>query len=144
MILVSSCLLGLACRYDGKSKSYSDVEKFLEGKQYLPVCPEQMGGLSTPRKPCEIKSKQPLQIVTEDGEDCTQAFKKGVDEVEKLICHQQIELAILKERSPSCGSEQIYDGTFTRNLISGKGILADYLSQKGIVVKNEFSIKDLL
>lgn len=140
MILVSSCLLGLACRYDGQAKKYPEVESFLKGKAYLAVCPEQMGGLSTPRKPCEIISMNPISIQTEDGIDCTQSFLKGVDEVEKLMTYQQIELAILKAKSPSCGSNMIYDGTFSRRLIAGQGVLASYLSKQGIKVLSEENI----
>lgn len=137
MILVSSCLLGLACRYDGQAKTYLDVEAFLKGKQFIAVCPEQMGGLSTPRKPCEIISLEPVLIQTEDGIDCTQAFLKGVDEVGKLIAYQHVDLAILKAKSPSCGSQMIYDGTFSRTLIPGQGLLAEFLKKKGIKVVNE-------
>lgn len=140
MILVSSCLLGLACRYDGKEKEYEGIHEFLKGKPYLPICPEQMGGLPTPRPAAEIVSFDPLKIMTESS-DVTAEFIKGVEEVKKLIQPHDIELAILKSKSPTCGCYEIYDGTFSRQLIKGSGILADMLMKKHIKVINEEDIK---
>lgn len=140
MIIVSSCLLGLKCRYDACSKEYSEVISYLKDKSYLPVCPEQMGGLSTPRQPAEIKSLSPLLIENDHGEDVTEAFQLGSDEVVKLIKLHDVELAILKSKSPSCGSNQIYDGSFTRTLVAGEGLLSKTLRNKGIKVINEEEI----
>lgn len=140
MILVSSCLMGLACRYDGLSKVHESVRTFLQDKAYILVCPEQMGGLSTPRPPCEMISNDPIAIQTASGDDCTEAFLKGVVEVEKILKLYPIEMAILKAKSPSCGSKQIYDGSFTRNLVQGQGVLARCLLEKGIKVINEDEI----
>jgi|LGVE01.1.fsa_nt_gb uncharacterized protein YbbK (DUF523 family) len=137
MILVSSCLLGLCCRYDGKEKVDERVLTYLKGKNYLPICPEQMGGLPTPRKPAEIVSLEPLKITTEDHIDVTEAFEKGVSEVLKLIKLHDVDEAILKSKSPTCGRYNIYDGTFTRTLIKGSGILAGLLISKNIEVINE-------
>jgi len=141
MILVSSCLLGLCCRYDGKEKEYEGIHTFLKNKAYIPICPEQMGGLPTPRKPAEIVSLEPLKIMTEEG-DVTAEFVKGVEEVKKLILRHDIELAILKSKSPSCGRYERYDGTFTRTLIKGSGILASMLLDKNIKVINEEDIME--
>jgi uncharacterized protein YbbK (DUF523 family) len=137
MILVSSCLLGLCCRYDGKEKADSKVLDYLKNKSFIPVCPEQMGGLPTPRKPAEIVSLEPLKIVTDDFEDVTSEFKKGVSEVVKLTELYNVSEAILKSKSPSCGRYQIYDGTFSRTLIEGSGILVSTLTHKNIKVINE-------
>lgn len=137
MILVSACLLGLSCRYDAKEKADRSVLDYLKDKNYLPICPEQMGGLPTPRDPAEIVSLAPLKICTEEGADVTEAFVNGVKEVEKLLDLFQVEGAILKAKSPSCGSRQVYDGNFTRRLIKGQGILASMLRDKKINVMNE-------
>ena len=141
MILVSSCLLGLNCRYDQSQKPNDEVIKYLVDKSFLPICPEQMGGLSTPRKPCEILSQSPLKIVSDDGEDCTGAFVLGVNEVLKLIKLLPVEEAILKAKSPSCGSRQIYDGSFSKQLIEGQGILSKALKEINITVYNETNFK---
>lgn len=140
MILVSSCLLGMTCRYDGKAKEYPQVLAYLKGKPFIIVCPEQMGGLETPRNPAEIHSLNPLKIVNDQGCDVTQNFENGVSDVMKLIEHYDIELAILKSLSPSCGSEQVYDGTFSRRLVVGEGLLAKALRVKNIKVINELSL----
>ncbi len=137
MILVSSCLLGLCCRYDGKEKVDEQVMNYLKDKTYIPICPEQMGGLSTPREPAEIVSKHPLSIQTETGINVTSEFLKGVDEVVKLLSLYDVKEAILKSKSPSCGTYQIYDGTFTRTLINGSGVMSKRLQEESIKVINE-------
>jgi len=140
MILVSSCLLGLNCRYDGQSKKYPAVSEFLEGKKFLAVCPEQMGGLATPRYPAEIFQHDPLVIRNSLGEDVTELYINGVNQVMKLIDNQSIHLAILKSRSPSCGSSHIYDGSFTKHLVEGEGVLVHVLKAHDIQVINEEQI----
>lgn len=137
MILVSSCLFGLKCRYDGKEMVNQSVMDYLKDKEYILVCPEQMGGLATPRPPAEIISKSPLKIVNNINEDVTIQFETGVKEIEKIIKNKKIDLAILKSKSPSCGSKVIYDGSFSGTLISGKGIFAEALESKNIKVINE-------
>ena len=141
MILVSSCLLGLNCRYDQSQKPDHDIIDFLKGKSFIPVCPEQMGGLSTPRVPCEIVSRSPLKVMSAQGMDCTEFYEKGVKEVLKLIEICPVNFAILKAKSPSCGSKEIYDGTFSKTLISGKGLLSQALEDKNIRVYNEKNFK---
>ena len=137
MILVSACLIGLKCRYDAKICSNEEVVKFLENKDYWPICPEQMGGLSTPRDPAEILSTKPLKIVNSKGIDVTFKFVEGVDQIEKIIKNKNIKLAILKDKSPSCGCEYIYDGNFSKILIKGEGILTKRLRSLNIKVINE-------
>ena len=110
-ILVSACLLGVPCRYDGGGNLVKALEKMVqEGKvNLIPVCPEIMGGLATPRTPCE---RQDDKIIAKDGRDCTEAFEKGAKEVLRLAKLYGCRYAILKERSPSCGYGKIYDGSF--------------------------------
>lgn len=141
MILVSSCLLGLNCRYDQSEKPNKEVIAYLKDKAYLPVCPEQMGGLSTPRPACEITGHAPLVISTQAGEDKTDAFLMGVDQVLKLIEGLTIDKAILKAKSPSCGSDEIYNGRFEKQIILGQGVLTKALRQKNISVFHEHNFK---
>ncbi len=140
-ILVSACLLGVACRYDGKSKG---VEKIIElsGKYNLiPVCPEQLGGLPTPRVPSERLDNR---VVNSNGEDVTNEYKKGAEETLRLAKIFHCPLAILKAKSPSCGCGKIYDGSFSKNLIEGNGITTDLLLKNNIKVINEDSIENIL
>lgn len=139
-VLVSACLVGVKCRYNGTGVYDSAVEAYLVDKDILKVCPELMGGLETPREPCELwKGK----VVTKNGVDVSAAFLKGAEKVVELAKEQQIKLAILKSRSPSCGSNKIYDGTFTHTLIDGEGVCAALLKQAGIRVLNEDEIGDI-
>ncbi|MDY3928723.1 MAG: DUF523 domain-containing protein [Clostridia bacterium] len=133
-VAVSACLLGLSCRYDGKSKTNNDLIKKLKNVSVLPVCPEIMGGLKTPRKPCEIYNKR---VISVDGTDCTANYKKGAEEVLKLCNMFDCRHAILKANSPSCGNRYIYDGTFSGKLTVGEGITAELLRKNGIKVLNE-------
>ena len=133
-LLCSACLLGVSCRYDGKSKPSAKVTALLERHDLIPVCPEQLGGLSTPRPPCEIRGGI---VFSREGEDRTEAFQKGAEESLRL-CHLfNCRAAILKSRSPSCGKGLIYDGTFSGTLISGNGLLAQMLIDEGIAVFTE-------
>lgn len=138
-VLVSACLLGECCRYDGKGSVSEEVEHFLVGKEAIPICPEVMGGLSTPRTPCEIIKNR---VMDKNGEDKSEAYQKGAQCVLALAKENQCKLAILKSRSPSCGSNQIYDGTFSGKLILGDGICAQLLKANQIVVLSEEELKN--
>ncbi|MEI0517082.1 DUF523 domain-containing protein [Brachyspira murdochii] len=139
-ILVSACLLGVKCRYDGNDNKSDIIIKLISsGYNIIPVCPEQLGGLTTPRKPAEIINGKVINI---DNEDVTENFIKGADEVLKLSKLYNIELAILKEKSPSCGFGEIYDGTFNKVLIKGNGICADLLSNNNVKIIGECKIKE--
>lgn len=133
--IISSCLLGLECRYDGKSKGIDKklIEKFKSKYNLIPVCPEQMGGLQTPRVKVELKDNKAINL---NGEDVTENFKSGAEEVLKLAGFFDCRYAILKSKSPSCGFEKIYDGTFSGKLIDGNGITAQLLYQNGIIINN--------
>jgi len=134
MRLCSACLVGIKCRYDQKSKSYEKVVS-LAGKEILiPICPEQLGGLSTPREPAEQKGGKVISI---SGKDVTENFEVGAEEVLKIARIFGVKEAILKQRSPSCGSGQIYDGTFSKTLIQGDGVTAALLKRNGIKVISE-------
>lgn len=133
-ILVSACLLGVRCRYDGKSKPHPAVERLLEQHTLIPVCGEILGGLPTPRVSAE---RQGARVVTADGRDVTAAYRRGAEEVLRLAKLYGCKAAILKERSPSCGSGRIYDGTFTGTLTDGWGVTAELLRDHGICVIGE-------
>lgn len=135
-ILVSACLLGCPCRYDGQGKKHPEVEALrTRGHELIPVCPEVQGGLPTPRPPAE--RHRDGRVVNQEGTDVTEAYQAGAKLAFKTALEQGCELAVLKERSPSCGSGEIYDGTFSRRLIPGDGVTAQQLRQAGIKVLGE-------
>lgn len=141
-ILVSACLLGVPCRYDGKSKKHPEVEALrARGHELIPVCPEVQGGLSTPRPPAE--RQRDGRVVNREGTDVTAQYEAGAEIALNTAREQGCELAILKERSPSCGSGEIYDGTFTGQLIPGDGVAAHRLRQAGIKVLGESQVETI-
>ncbi|MDO4588780.1 MAG: DUF523 domain-containing protein [Fusobacterium sp.] len=140
-ILISGCLLGLKCRYDGKEKKLPEIEKLIKEYNLIPICPEQLGGLVTPRTPAEIIN---AKVITQDNKDVTDKYKLGAEEALKLAKLFDCKKAILKENSPSCGCGKIYDGTFSHKLIDGNGITADLFLKNNIEVIGESQIKKLL
>ena len=140
-ILISACLLGLSCRYDGDSKPHPLAEELARRHQLVPVCPEQLGGLPTPRPPAERRGDR---VITRAGGDVTAQYRRGAEETWKLCRLLDCQAAVLKERSPSCGSGEIYDGTFTGTRISGDGVTAETLRAQGIRIVGESRIGDLL
>lgn len=134
MLLISSCLAGVACRYDGKDNGVSTVLRLTETKDHVLACPEVLGGLQTPRTPCEIVGDR---VINAKGEDCTEAFKIGAQKTLDLSKKEGVQVAILKSRSPSCGHGLIYDGSFNRQLIPGSGLTASLLIEGGVRVLNE-------
>ena len=132
--LCSACLLGVRCRYDGKSKPNEKVLDLATKEDLVPICPEQLGGLSTPRVPAEQKGNQ---VVTKEGGNVTVNFELGARQALEIAKVFGCKEAILKQRSPSCGCGQIYDGTFSGNLIKGDGVTAKFLKKNGIAVKTE-------
>ena len=133
-ILVSACLLGEPCRYDGESKPNNSVISLKEKYILIPVCPEVLGGLKTPRIPAEVQGER---VVRADGKDVTCEYNKGAQIALDIAKRAGISVAILKSKSPSCGNKQIYDGTFSRCLIDGKGITARLFEKNGIKVIDE-------
>lgn len=140
-LLLSACLLGVCCRYDGASKPHPSVEALAQAHQLIPVCPEQLGGLSTPRPPAE---RQGNRVVAKNGTDVTDQYCRGAEETLRLCRLLGCEAAVLKERSPSCGHGEIYDGTFTGTLTAGDGVTAALLIENGIAVYGESQIQQLL
>jgi uncharacterized protein YbbK (DUF523 family) len=133
-ILVSACLLGVPCRYDGTGKLEESLEILMQKHHLVPICPEVFGGLPTPRDPAErIEDK----ILTKSGEDVTKYYEIGACEILKLAKMFNCKYAVLKERSPSCGYGKIYDGTFSGNLVKGNGVLAELLLENGITLIGE-------
>ncbi|MFL0251713.1 DUF523 domain-containing protein [Clostridium neuense] len=148
MQLVSACLCGINCRYSGDSSVNKKIIELLKNGGALPVCPEQLGGLQTPRKPCEIvggAGKEVLlgkaKVIDKDGNDRTFEFVRGAQEVLNIAKIVGSKKAILKAKSPSCGCGKIYDGTFSGNKIAGNGITAQLLLENGIEVITEEDLK---
>lgn len=133
-IIVSACLLGVDCRYCGDNCKKEGILQLRKEHNLIPVCPEQLGGLPTPRVPSERKGEC---IVGKDGTDVTAAFKKGAEQALYISELYKCEIAILKKNSPSCGYGVIYDGTFSGNKIEGNGVTAQLFDNKGIRILNE-------
>lgn len=133
-IFVSPCLLGVACRYDGKSKSHSEVRAICEDRGVVMLCPEVAGGLPIPRLPAERLGDR---VINSAGEDVTAAYQRGAELAKAMIEQNDVQVAILKARSPSCGHQMIYDGQFSQRLILGEGILAEQLRKAGVMVFSE-------
>ena len=140
-ILISGCLLGVCCRYDGASKPHPLAMELAKEHELVPVCPEQLGGLATPRPPAE---RQGEQIIAKTGLDVTAQYRRGAEQALNLYRLLNCDAAVLKERSPSCGSGEIYDGSFHGVLTSGDGVTAELLKSNGIPVYGESRIGELL
>ncbi len=138
MYIVSACLAGVNCRYDGRSNKNEKVLNLVKEGKAIIVCPEVLGGLLTPRVPCEIVIKDgEIRVVNKDGKDCTKEFKLGAEKTLEIAKIVGADKAILKAKSPSCGKGRIYDGTFSNKLICGNGITANLLMNNGIQVNTE-------
>lgn len=143
-LLISSCLLGSACRYDGGHCLNRRVNSVIGDRQCIKICPEVMGGLPIPRSPAEIVSGEgahvlfgSARVLDRTGQDVTEAFLKGAQSILAVARSHDCKAAILKERSPSCGVNHIYDGTFTGHLRDGSGVAAALLKSEGFLVWSE-------
>lgn len=136
-IAVSACLLGEACRFDGRAVPCPGVIALAGRYELVPICPEQLGGLPTPREPAEITATG--RVVNRAGEDVTAAFEEGARIAVETALSTGCTRAVLKARSPSCGVREVYDGTFSGTLVDGMGIAAAALSRAGIEVRDEES-----
>lgn len=131
---VSACLCGVCCRYDGKTKCEPEIKKLYDSGKALLICPEVMGGMSTPRSPSEIVGQRVMSI---DGEDNTEYFERGAKAALEICRKYKVRKAILKQNSPSCGSRQVYDGSFSGKLIDSMGVTARLLSENEIEIFSE-------
>ena len=139
-ILVSACLLGINSRYCGGGCLNKNIASLINSHDLIPVCPEQLGGLPTPREPDEIRDGR---IFEKSGKDNTEIFTKGAEETLRLAQLLKIDMAILKQNSPSCGSSMIYDGTFTSKKIPGAGVTASMLMENGIKVISDEAAEEI-
>jgi uncharacterized protein YbbK (DUF523 family) len=150
-ILVSGCLAGMLCKYNGTYNNVPEIIRMVEEGLAIPVCPELLGGGTVPREPNETVNgdgrsvlEGKARVVTGSGRDCTAMFIRGAEEVLKIAREHNVSLAILKERSPSCGSSVIYDGTFSGRKIAGSGVTAAILQRAGIKVYSEYNFREAL
>lgn len=130
-IMVSACLLGENCKYNGGNNYSAKVAKYIEGHEIIPVCPEVLGGLPTPRVPAEIVNGT---VTRRDGVSVDKEFRRGAELALERAKQEKIDMAILQSRSPSCGVRQIYDGTFSDKKIKGQGVFARLLLENGFTV----------
>ena len=144
MILVSACLLGLNTKYNGETNAHSLIRKYSSSGRFIPICPEQLGGLPTPREPMEIINGNGQEVLLgqcsvqgEHGDEVTSQFIQGANEVLKIVEMVTVTAAILKERSPTCGVNYIYDGSFAHRIIPGQGVTSALLKQHNIPIYSE-------
>ena len=140
-LLISACLLGTNCKYSGGNNYTPMAEALKERFRLVPVCPETMGGLTSPREPAERAGDK---VLSRSGEDWTEAFRLGAERALETALAQGITLAVLKERSPSCGCGAVYDGTFTGTVVPGDGVAAELLKRHGVHIRGESQIEELL
>lgn len=150
-ILVSSCLLGCRVRYDGADNNIDDqiLLQWQQDDRLVSLCPEVTGGLPIPRPACEIVGGDgakvllnKAKVLSKSGEDFSEQYINGANIALELVKKHSIKIAILKKNSPSCGNNQIYDGTFTRNKIAGSGVVSSLLMQNGVKVFNESQLQE--
>lgn len=139
-IIVSGCLYGYHCRYDGKDCYSEKIEQLKEKAILIPLCPEQMGGLSTPRYPSEIVGDK---LINRKGIDVTEEYHRGAKATLGIALENGVKYALLKQKSPSCGKDRIYDGSFTGTVIEGSGVTAKLLQEHQIQVFTEDEIDQL-
>lgn len=139
MIGISSCLCGINCKYNGGNNLNPIFLEMLNKGKAIPICPEQLGGLPTPRIPAEIRKdeKGKIQVITKNNTNVTKEYFLGAERVLKILKVLKIDTVILKSKSPSCGYGKIYDGTFSKKLIEGNGITVELLLKNNIKVIND-------
>ena len=135
-LLVSACLLGVRCTHDGGHEARPAVQALSSTHRLVPVCPETVGGLPTPRPAAELSAADG-RVRTADGTDVTAAYERGASHAVTLAAAAGATAAVLKARSPSCGCHQVYDGTFTRTRLDGEGVTAEALRRAGVAVVDE-------
>lgn len=141
-VLVSACLVGNNCKYNGKNNKNEKIIEYLKDKEVILVCPEVMGGMDTPRLKSEIVvNEKELKVVNEKGGDVTFYFVKGAEIALKRALANNVKVAILKEKSPSCGVSKIYNGEFNGTIVDGSGVFTRLLLENGIKVLTEDDFK---
>lgn len=140
-LLISACLLGTNCKYNGGNNYTPLVEQLKERYELVPVCPECFGGLPIPHEPSERVGGR---VLSKSGNDVTAAFRRGAEKTLEAARKHTVTRAVLKERSPSCGCGAIYDGTFTGTVVPGDGVAAALLLEHGIAIYGESRISELL
>ncbi|MCD8027582.1 MAG: DUF523 domain-containing protein [Erysipelotrichaceae bacterium] len=138
---ISACLLGESCTYNATHHLVKDL-LLMDDVHFFKVCPEVLGGLTTPRDPCEIISTHPIQVISINGEDKTNAYIKGASKALQIFKNNDIKVALLKYRSPSCGNDGIYDGTFSHQLVQGQGVFASMCQKNNIKVFHEKQLNE--
>lgn len=138
-VLVSACLLGENCKYNGTNNYNEEVIEFIRGCEVTAVCPEVLGDLHVPRKPAEIVGGV---VMTEEGISVDKEFREGAALAFRQALDEKVDIAVLQSRSPSCGVNQIYDGTFRGKLIEGQGVFAEMLKAVGIKVIDAEDIRN--
>lgn len=141
VVLISACLMGVSCRYNGTGGSLDQIDELMRLAHLVPVCPEILGGLPTPRPPAERREGR---VITCEGGDVTGAYLRGAQQCLHLARLYGATCALMKERSPSCGAGEIYDGTFTHTRIPGDGTASELLKANGIAVYGESRIGELM
>ncbi|MNJ45902.1 hypothetical protein D3C77_410150 [compost metagenome] len=149
VILVSSCLAGMKVRYNGSDSLHDTIASWIQQGVAIPVCPELLGGFSTPREPAEIIGGTgedviagTARVVSKSGQDVTEMYMDGAKQVLEMTQNLGITMVVLKEYSPSCGSQMIYDGTFGNHKIAGEGVTTALLRQAGIKVISESQLEN--
>jgi uncharacterized protein YbbK (DUF523 family) len=140
-ILVSACLLGTNCKYSGGNNYSEEVMEYLKDYEIIPICPEQLGGLPTPRPASEIIGDK---VINNEGTDVTSNYQKGAEEALKIAKLLGIKKALLKAKSPSCGNGKIYDGTFSGTVIDGYGVTATLLKNNNVDLYTEENYQEIL
>ncbi len=138
---ISSCLLGIQCKYNGGSNYNEDIIRLKEKYEIIPICPEVLGGLSIPRVPAEIVNNK---VINQEGIDVTNNYNQGALKALQILKENNVNVVILKSKSPSCGKGEVYDGTFSHTLIKGNGVTTQLFLDNNITVYNEHNYKDLL
>lgn len=134
MIAVSSCLAGVACTYKGSHHKIEKIRQLVKENKAIMICPEVLAGMSIPRDPCEIIDRR---VLSNQGKDCTKEYQEGALKALAILKKHNVDVVLLKAKSPSCGKGKVYDGTFSHTLVEGDGITVTLLEENGIIVYNE-------
>ena len=141
---ISQCLAGVCCTYKGTHNQVDIIKKMYDQGDVVSVCPEVLGGLPTPRCPSEIQAIQPLSVINQDGDNVTKEYLKGAYDALNIFLQEGVDVALLKARSPSCGKDEIYDGTFSHTIVHESGVFAKLCQEQGIKVFHEEELEELI